>query len=156
MFQLKNEEKKVEYLELIYDLVFVYMVGRNNALLSHFENGFVSGAAVDQHGCRPCKNQNDRNNKEYFSCNSCDLKKQCNQNIDIHSHCMNHKLNTIFKKEIILMWILTAMVTVIFYFILGNIYSIYLNTSKECDLFFGADSPRVLTDLTIWPPQISK
>lgn len=39
-----------------------------------------------------------KNNKEYFSCNSCDLKKQCNQNIDIHSHCMNHKLNTIFKK----------------------------------------------------------
>lgn len=45
MFQLKNEERKVEYLELIYDLVFVYMVGRNNALLSTFENGFVSGAA---------------------------------------------------------------------------------------------------------------
>ena len=45
MFQLKNEEKKVEYLELIYDLVFVYMVGRNNALLSHFENGFVPGTA---------------------------------------------------------------------------------------------------------------
>ena len=45
MFQLKNEEKKVEYLELIYDLVFVYMVGRNNALLSNFENGFVSGTA---------------------------------------------------------------------------------------------------------------
>ena len=38
----KQEERKVEYLELIYDLVFVYMVGRNNALLSHFENGFVS------------------------------------------------------------------------------------------------------------------
>ena len=45
MFQLKNEERKVEYLELIYDLVFVYMVGRNNALLSNFENGFVSGTA---------------------------------------------------------------------------------------------------------------
>ena len=40
-----NEEKKVEYLELIYDLVFVYMVGRNNALLSNFENGFVSAGA---------------------------------------------------------------------------------------------------------------
>ena len=39
---LKNEEKKVEYLELIYDLVFVYMAGRNNALLGHFEGGFVS------------------------------------------------------------------------------------------------------------------
>jgi low temperature requirement protein LtrA len=45
MFKIENEEKKVEYLELIYDLVFVYMVGRNNALLSHFENGFVSGDA---------------------------------------------------------------------------------------------------------------
>ena len=45
MFELNKEEKKVEYLELIYDLVFVYMVGRNNALLSHFENGFVSANA---------------------------------------------------------------------------------------------------------------
>ena len=42
MFPLKNEEKKVEYLELIYDLVFVYMAGRNNALLGHIEGGFVS------------------------------------------------------------------------------------------------------------------
>ena len=42
MLRLKNEEKKVEYLELIYDLVFVYMAGRNNALLGHFEGGFVS------------------------------------------------------------------------------------------------------------------
>lgn len=42
MFKTENEEKKVEYLELIYDLVFVYMVGRNNAILSNFENGFVS------------------------------------------------------------------------------------------------------------------
>lgn len=45
MLSLGKEEKKVEYLELIYDLVFVYMVGRNNALLSHFENGFVSADA---------------------------------------------------------------------------------------------------------------
>lgn len=45
MFKLNKEEKKVEYLELIYDLVFVYMVGRNNALLSHFEGGFVSAEA---------------------------------------------------------------------------------------------------------------
>lgn len=36
-----REEKKVEYLELIYDLVFVYMVGRNNSLLGHIEGGFV-------------------------------------------------------------------------------------------------------------------
>ena len=42
---IQNEEKKVEYLELIYDRVFVYMVGRNDALLSLFENGFVSAGA---------------------------------------------------------------------------------------------------------------
>ncbi|MBR0308672.1 MAG: low temperature requirement protein A [Mogibacterium sp.] len=36
-----REEKKVEYLELIYDLVFVYMVGRNNSLLGHIEGGFI-------------------------------------------------------------------------------------------------------------------
>ena len=38
---LEQKEKKVEYLELIYDLIFVYMVGRNNSLLHHFSNGFV-------------------------------------------------------------------------------------------------------------------
>ena len=37
-----KEEKKVEYLELIYDLVFVYMVGRNNGLLETVEGGFVT------------------------------------------------------------------------------------------------------------------
>ena len=42
---IRKEEKKVEYIELIYDLVFVYMVGRNNALLSNFENGFVHPGA---------------------------------------------------------------------------------------------------------------
>ncbi len=40
---LQKEEKKVEYLELIYDLIFVYIIGRNNSLLHHVENGFVSG-----------------------------------------------------------------------------------------------------------------
>ena len=40
---LRREEKKVEYLELIYDLIFVYIIGRNNSLLSHVEGGFVSG-----------------------------------------------------------------------------------------------------------------
>ena len=40
-----REEKKVEYLELIYDLVFVYMVGRNNSLLEPVEGGFVSPAS---------------------------------------------------------------------------------------------------------------
>ena len=45
MPQLNKEERKVEYLELVYDLVFVYMVGRNNSLLSDYENGFFSGTA---------------------------------------------------------------------------------------------------------------
>ena len=40
---LQKEEKKVEYLELIYDLIFVYIIGRNNSLLHHVENGFVTG-----------------------------------------------------------------------------------------------------------------
>ena len=35
-------EKKVEYIELIYDLIFVYFIGRNNELLHHVENGFLS------------------------------------------------------------------------------------------------------------------
>ncbi|MBR2560713.1 MAG: low temperature requirement protein A [Eubacterium sp.] len=41
-FLLDKSEKKVEYIELIYDLIFVYLVGRNNELLHHVENGFVS------------------------------------------------------------------------------------------------------------------
>ena len=39
-----KEEKKVEYLELIYDLIFVYIIGRNNSLLHHLEGGFVAGS----------------------------------------------------------------------------------------------------------------
>ena len=42
---LEPKEKKVEYVELIYDLIFVYIIGRNNALLHIFENGFVSRPA---------------------------------------------------------------------------------------------------------------
>ena len=38
-----QQEKKVEYLELIYDLIFVYMIGRNNSLLHYVEDGFVPG-----------------------------------------------------------------------------------------------------------------
>ncbi len=37
-----TEEKKVEYLELIYDLIFVYIIGRNNSLLQSIENGFIN------------------------------------------------------------------------------------------------------------------
>ena len=39
---IDQQEKKVEYLELIYDLIFVYLIGRNNSLLHYIENGFVS------------------------------------------------------------------------------------------------------------------
>lgn len=39
-----KEEKKVEYLELIYDLIFVYLIGRNNSLLHHVQDGFISGS----------------------------------------------------------------------------------------------------------------
>ncbi len=38
-----NQEKKVEYIELIYDLIFVYLIGRNNSILHYIENGFVPG-----------------------------------------------------------------------------------------------------------------
>ncbi len=38
---LNPKEKKVEYAELIYDLIFVYIIGRNNLLLHNFSNGFV-------------------------------------------------------------------------------------------------------------------
>lgn len=42
---LNPKEKKVEYIELIYDLIFVYIIGRNNQLLHSFENGFVTWPA---------------------------------------------------------------------------------------------------------------
>ncbi len=38
---LHKEEKKVEYLELIYDLIFVYIIGRNNSLLHHTSSGRI-------------------------------------------------------------------------------------------------------------------
>ena len=41
MVEMKKE-KKVEYLELIYDLIFVFIIGRNNALLHHVDNGYVT------------------------------------------------------------------------------------------------------------------
>ncbi len=37
-------EKKVEYLELIYDLIFVYVIGRNHSLLQAAEDGFIPGS----------------------------------------------------------------------------------------------------------------
>lgn len=36
------KEKKVEYTELIYDLIFVYIIGRINGLLENISNGFVA------------------------------------------------------------------------------------------------------------------
>ena len=44
MIESQQKEKKVEYLELVYDLIFVYIIGRNNSLLQQTENGFVSGS----------------------------------------------------------------------------------------------------------------
>ena len=44
---LKNrEEKKVEYIELIYDLIFVYILGRSNTILHTVENGFIAPSAM--------------------------------------------------------------------------------------------------------------
>ena len=39
---IEKKEKKVEYIELIYDLIFVYIIGRNHLLLHHTVDGFVS------------------------------------------------------------------------------------------------------------------
>ncbi len=41
LFDIDSKEKKVEYIELIYDLIFVYIIGRNNSLLHHVHDGFV-------------------------------------------------------------------------------------------------------------------
>jgi low temperature requirement protein LtrA len=38
----EKEEKKVEYIELIYDLIFVFIIGRNSSLIGHIENGFIA------------------------------------------------------------------------------------------------------------------
>ena len=38
---LETKEKRVEYTELIYDLIFVYIIGRNNSLLHNISGGFV-------------------------------------------------------------------------------------------------------------------
>ncbi len=38
-----QKEKKVEYLELIYDLIFVYVIGRNSLPLHRLTNGFLLG-----------------------------------------------------------------------------------------------------------------
>ena len=37
-----TEEKKVEFIELIYDLIFVYLIGRSNELLHDMDGGFFS------------------------------------------------------------------------------------------------------------------
>ncbi len=41
-----QEDKKVEYIELIYDLIFVYLIGRNASLLDRIEAGFVTGTTL--------------------------------------------------------------------------------------------------------------
>ena len=42
---IEQKEKKVEYAELVYDLIFVYIIGRNNALLHHTKGGYVTFGA---------------------------------------------------------------------------------------------------------------
>lgn len=42
---MEKKEKKVEYVELVYDLIFVYVIGRNNSLLHHFSGGFAESGA---------------------------------------------------------------------------------------------------------------
>lgn len=39
-------EKKVEYIELIYDLIFVYIIGRNNSVLHTIKDGFIDPWAM--------------------------------------------------------------------------------------------------------------
>lgn len=43
---MEKKEKKVEFIELIYDLIFVYIIGRNNHLLHHIEGGVISASAL--------------------------------------------------------------------------------------------------------------
>lgn len=40
-----HPEKKVEYIELIYDLIFVYIIGRNNDLMHVMKGGFIDPMA---------------------------------------------------------------------------------------------------------------
>ena len=47
--EVHKPEKKVEYLELIYDLIFVFVIGRNNQLLHHTADGFISGEAFTEY-----------------------------------------------------------------------------------------------------------
>ena len=46
----EKKERKVEYIELIYDLIFVYMIGRNNSLLHSFSGGFAEAASFAAYG----------------------------------------------------------------------------------------------------------
>ena len=39
---IEQKERRVVYAELVYDLIFVYIVGRNNALLHHTVDGFFT------------------------------------------------------------------------------------------------------------------
>jgi len=43
---MEKKEKKVEYLELIYDLMFVFMIGRCNSLLQNLQGDFISWQSV--------------------------------------------------------------------------------------------------------------
>lgn len=48
-FSILLKEKKVEYIELIYDLIFVYLLGRSASLLDRVEAGFLSFSTIAQY-----------------------------------------------------------------------------------------------------------
>lgn len=43
---MEKKEKKAQYIELVYDLIFVYIIGRNNHLLHHIDDGVISPSAL--------------------------------------------------------------------------------------------------------------
>ena len=42
----ETDDKKVEYIELIYDLIFVYLIGRSSSFLDRIEAGFISVSTI--------------------------------------------------------------------------------------------------------------
>lgn len=49
MAETQLKEKKVEYIELIYDLIFVYLIGKSATFLDRVEAGFISFTTITQY-----------------------------------------------------------------------------------------------------------
>lgn len=47
---MSQDEKKVEYIELVFDLIFVYIIGRSNNLLHVINDGFIDAEAFMVYG----------------------------------------------------------------------------------------------------------